>query len=327
MAVIRDPDTGLRNVSIHRQQVQGPDRTGFLLCPRQAQRIYQKYQARNEPMPVAMVAGAHPAFYFAAAFTAREGSDEFALAGSLLGEPVRLVKCETVDLEVPAEAELVIEGFIPPDVMVEEGPFGEGSGGYGPAGVTQVMHITAITRRADPIFYAMQCGAPMTDTQAIVTTTQDMLLWRHLANVEGGLDLLYVRTLGESGCMAVVIKLKPRVAGQAKTALLAALSGPQLHPKLVIAVDEDIDASDLRQVFWSVTTRVHAERDVTRVPNTRTWSLDNASDTIAGQDPMYRIGAKMLIDATRPYEGEAPERFDAAMPLNYDQVDLADFLP
>ncbi len=327
MAVIRDPDTGLRNVSIHRQQIQGPDRTGFLICPRQAQRIYQKYQARNEPMPIAMVIGAHPAFYFAAAFTARYGDDEFALAGSLLGEAVRLVKCETVDLEVPAEAELVIEGVVPPDVMVEEGPFGEGSGGYGPAGVTQVIQVSAITRRADPVFYAMQCGAPMTDTQAIVTTTQDMLLWRHLANVEGGLDLLDVRALGESGCMAVVIKLRPRVAGQAKTALLAALSGPQLHPKLVIAVDEDIDASDMRHVFWSMTTRVHAERDVTMIPNTRTWSLDNASDTIAGQDPMYRIGVKWLIDATRPVGGEAPERFDAAMPLNYDKVDLADFLP
>ena len=127
--------------------------------------------------------------------------------------------------------------------------------------------------------------------------------------------------------MAVVIKLRPRVTGQAKTALLAALSGPQLHPKLVIAVDEDIDASDMRHVFWSMTTRVHAERDVTMIPNTRTWSLDNASNTIAGQDPMYRIGAKWLIDATRPVGGEAPERFDAAMPLNYDKVDLADFLP
>ncbi len=327
MAVIRDPETGLRNVSIHRQQIQGPDRTGFLICPRQAQRIYRKYQALGRPMPVAVVVGAHPAIYFAAAFTAPEGVDEFAVAGGLIGEPVRLVRCETSDLEVPAEAELVIEGEIPPDLEVPEGPFGEGSGGYGAAGVTQTLEVRAITRRAEPMFYAMQCGAPMTDAQSIIATSGDMLLWRHLENVEGGLDLRDIRCLGIAGLMGVVIKLKPRVEGQAKTALLATLSGPQLHPKLVIAVDEDIDASDMSQVFWSLTTRVHAERDVIKIPNTRTWSLDNASDVIPGLDPMYRIGTKWLIDATRPVSSSGRARFDRAMPLNYDKVDLADFLP
>ncbi len=327
IVVIRDPETGLRNVSIHRQQILGPDRTGFLICPRQAQRIYQKYQARGEPMPVSVVVGAHPAFYFAAASTLPFGTDEFALAGALIGEPVNLVRCETNDLEVPAEAEIVIEGEIPPDLLVEEGPFGEGSGGYGQAGVTQCLQVRAITRRADPTFYAMQCGAPMTDTQALVTTSSDMTMWRHLIGVEGGLDLLDVRNLGIAGLMAVVIKLRPRVEGQAKTALLAALSGPQLHVKLAIAVDDDIDATDMGQVFWSMTTRVDAGRDVVKVPNTRTWSLDNASDTIPGLDPMYRVGTKMLIDATRPVSGVARDRFAAAMPLNYDRVDLAEFLP
>ena len=186
MAIIKDPDTGIRNMSIHRQQVMGPDRTGYLICPRQAQRIYQKYQARNQPMPVAMVVGAHPTLYFAAAFTASFGTDELAVAGGLLEDPIRLVSCETVDLEVPAEAEMVIEGEIPPDELVPEGPFGEGSGGYGAAGVTQLFKVKAITRRKDPIFYAMQCGAPLTDTQSLVTTSIDMLLWNHLANVEGG---------------------------------------------------------------------------------------------------------------------------------------------
>jgi UbiD family decarboxylase len=238
-----------------------------------------------------------------------------------------MVACETSDLEVPAEAELVIEGEIPPDLEVPEGPFGEGSGGYGAAGMTQTLEVRAITRRAEPMFYAMQCGAPMTDTQSIVATSGDMLLWRHLENVEGGLDLKDVRCLGIAGLMGVVIKLRPRVEGQAKTALLAALSGPQMHPKLVIAVDEDIDASDMSQVFWSLTTRVHATRDVIRIPHTRTWSLDNASDVIPGLDPMYRIGTKWLIDATRPVSSADRARFERAMPLNYDKVDLADFLP
>ena len=329
MAIIKDPDTGIRNMSIHRQQIMGKNRTGYLICPRQALRIYQKYQERNEPMPVAMVVGAHPAIYFSSSFTAPYGTDELTIAGALMGEAVRLVKCETMDIEVPAEAEMIIEGEIPPDAITPEGPFGEGSGGYAMEGFTQYLNVKAITRRKDPVFYAMQCGAPMTDTQALVATAIDMLLWEHLKNVEGGLDLLDVRCLGLAGMMAVVIKLRPRVEGQAKTALLAALSGPQLHPKLAIAVDDDIDASDMRQVFWSLTTRVHAERDVIRIPNARTWSLDNVSDIVPGQSPMHRIGTKTLIDATKPAvtDPEGRARFAMAMPKNYDDIDLNDFLP
>lgn len=329
MAIVKDPDTGIRNMSIHRMQVLGPDRTGYLICPRQALRIYQKYQARNEPMPVAVAVGAHPAIYFASSYTAPYGTDELTVAGALLGEPVRMARCETVDLEVPAEAELVLEGEIPPDETTPEGPFGEGSGGYAMEGRTQVFKVKALTRRSDPIFYAMQCGAPMTDTQALVASAIDMLLWQHLERVEGGLDLIDLRCLGIAGLMAVVVKLRPRVAGQAKTALLAALSGPQMHPKLAIAVDEDIDCTDLRQIFWSLTTRVDAGRDIVKIPNARTWSLDNISDIVPGQSPMYRIGTKWLIDATRPVGADPAvrERFEPAMPLNLDRIDLADFLP
>jgi len=329
MAIIKDPDTGIRNMSIHRQQIMGKNRTGYLICPRQALRIYQKYQERNEPMPVAMVVGAHPAIYFSSSYTAPYGVDELTVAGALMGEPVRMVKCETIDIEVPAEAEMILEGEIPPDAHTPEGPFGEGSGGYAMEGFTQYLDVKCITRREKPIFYAMQCGAPMTDTQALVATAIDMLLWEHLKNVEGGLDLLDLRCLGLAGMMAVVVKLRPRVEGQAKTALMAALSGPQMHPKLAIAVDEDIDASDMRQVFWSLTTRVHAERDVIKIPNARTWSLDNVSDIVPGQSAMHRIGTKTIIDATKPAvtDPDGRARFTMAMPKNYDSVDLADFLP
>ena len=329
MAIIKDPDTGIRNMSIHRQQIMGKNRTGYLICPRQALRIYQKYQERNQPMPVAMVIGAHPAIYFSSSYTAPYGVDELTIAGALMGEPVRLVKCETIDIEVPAEAEIILEGQIPPDALTPEGPFGEGSGGYAMEGFTQYLDVNAVTRRKQPIFYAMQCGAPMTDTQALVSTAIDMLLWDHLKNVEGGLDLIDLRCLGIAGMMAVIIKLRPRVEGQAKTALLATLSGPQLHPKLAIAVDEDIDASDIRQIFWSMTTRVHAERDVIKIPNTRTWSLDNVSDIVPGQSAMHRIGTKTLIAATKPAitDPDARTSFARAMPKNFNNVNLSDFLP
>jgi UbiD family decarboxylase len=98
---------------------------------------------------------------------------------------------------------------------------------------------------------------------------------------------------------------------------------------MAIAVDDDIDAGDMRQIFWSLTTRVHAERDAVTLPQTRIWSLDNVSDIVPGQSAMHRIGGKLIIDATKPALTQAEDRarFERAMPLNYDAVELADFLP
>ncbi len=329
MAIVKDPETGIRNISIHRQQIMGKDKTGFIMVPRQAKRIYDMYCARGEAMPVAMVYGAHPAIYFGSAFTTDYGVDELSVAGGLLGEGVRMVKCETMDLEVPAEAEMVIEGEVLPDVTEPEGPFGEVPGTYAEAGRSEVFQVKAITRRKDAIFYALHCGFPVTETQATTALGIEVATREHILNVEGGLDLLDVRSIEASGLMALVIKLRPRVEGQAKTALMAALSGPYLHPKLAIAVDDDIDAADLRQVMWSMTTRVHAERDVVMIPNTRVFALDNISPVVEGQSSFHRLGTKWLIDATKPAitQTEQRARFERAMPKNFDAVNLDDFLP
>ena len=329
MAIVKDPDSGVANVSIHRQQIMGRDKTGFLMVPRQARRIYEKYCARNEPMPAAMVFGVHPAIFYGSAFTTRYGLDEMTLAGALLGEGVRMVRCDTIDVEVPAEAEIVLEGEVLPNHVEEEGPFGEVPGTYAEQGHAEVFKLKAITRRKDAIFYAIHCGFPVTDTQATTGLGIEVATRDHLRNVEGGLDLLDVRCVAAAGLMMLVIKLRPRIEGQAKTALMAALSGPYLHPKIAIAVDDDIDASDLRQVMWSMTTRVHAERDVVLIPNTRVFPLDNVSPIVEGQSSLHRIGTKWLIDATKPAVTQADERarFERAMPKNFDGVDLDEFLP
>ena len=329
MAIVKDPETGVRNMSIHRQQIMGRDRTGFLMLHRQARRIYDLYCARGEAMPVAMVFGVHPAIFFGSAYTTRFGVDELELSGGLLGEGVRMVDCETIDLEVPAEAELVIEGEVLPGRLEPEGPFGEVPGTYAQQGHAEVFEVKAITRRRDPVFYAIHCGFPVTDTQQTTALGIEIATREHLRNVEGGLDLRDVRCVTAAGLMMLVLKLRPRVEGQAKTALMAALSGPYLHPKLAIAVDEDIDASDLRQVMWSMTTRVHAEKDVTLIPNTRVFPLDNVSPVVEGQDSLHRIGTKWMIDATMPAptQVEARARFERAIPKNFDSVALEDFLP
>jgi 2,5-furandicarboxylate decarboxylase 1 len=329
IAIIKDPDTGIRNLSVHRQMITGKDKTGFVMIPRQARQIYEKYSARGEAMPVAMVYGIHPAIFFASSFTTAFGNDEFEIAGALMEEPVRLTKCETTDLEVPADAEIVIEGEVLPNFTEPEGPFGEVTGTYAGGGESEVFQVKAITQRKDPIFFALHCGFPVTDAQSTMGLGVEVATKKHLRNVEGGLNLLDVRAITEAGVMMLILKIRPRHPGQTKTALMAALSGPYLHPKLAIAVDEDIDANDLRQIAWSLTTRVHAERDVTMIPNTRVFSLDNISPTAPAMGNFARIGTKWMIDATIPAHLSENERrdFEPAFPLNFNNVNLKDYLP
>ena len=329
MAIIKDPETGVRNMSVHRQQVMGKDKTGFAMVPRHARRIYDKYCHRNAPLPVAMVYGTHPAIFLSAAYSTSYGIDELTLAGALVGEPIRMVKCETLDLDVPAEAELVIEGEVLPNHTEQEGPYGEITGTYAERGNSEIFRAKVVTRRKDPIFYALHCGFPVTDTQATMALGIEVATKEHLGNVEGGLDLLDVRMVTSAGAMMLVIKLRPRVEGQAKTALMAALSGPFLHPKIAVAVDEDIDAGDLGQVMWSVANRVRADRDVIMIPNTRVFALDSVSPIVPGQSSYHRIGTKWMIDATMPAASQEEDRkeFEPAMPKSLDSVNLKDFLP
>ncbi|MGA9006033.1 MAG: UbiD family decarboxylase [Xanthobacteraceae bacterium] len=327
---VKDPDTGIGNLSLHRQQINGRDKTGFVMLPRHARAVYDKYSARGLPTPVAIVIGVHPAIWLSAGYTTSPGVDELGLAGGLLGQSIRTVKCETVDIDVPAEAEIVLEGeLLPGNHLEPEGPFGEVTGTYPDPGQAHVFRLKAITRRRDAIYYALHCGFPPTDTQSTTGLGIELATMEHLRVVDGGLDLLDVRLLTVSGLMTLVIKLRPRVEGQAKTALMAALAGPYQQPKMAIAVDDDIDASDLRQIMWSLATRVRADRDVILIPNVKVWGLDNASPVIPGVEAFQRVGTKWMIDATKPAVTLPKERarFDMALPPNFDSIDIKDFLP
>jgi 2,5-furandicarboxylate decarboxylase 1 len=330
MCFIKDPETGIRNVSFHRAQIVGPDRTGFLICPRQAHKIFEMYRARGKPMEVAMVVGAHPLIGFAAGFVAPYGMDEMTIAGGLLGDPVRMVKCETIDIEVPAEAEIVIEGEIFPGERTEEGPFGEVTGTYAQEGSTPLFRVKAVTHRKDPIFHAMQCGLAPSEAHSLICTTIEMKLWEHMRGIDGGeLELLDVRCIGAMSPMMLVVQVCQKYPGQARTALLAAVSSPYLHPKFAVAVDEDVDPSDVDQVMWAIATRLEAGSDVERVNAVRVFTLDNASPIEPGMSAMYRVGTKMVIDATRPITGDNADRrrFERALPPGYDTLDLERYLP
>jgi 4-hydroxy-3-polyprenylbenzoate decarboxylase len=221
---------------------------------------------------------------------------------------------------VPAEAELVLEGELHPGERTPEGPFGEVTGTYAQEGSTPLFRVKAITRRRDPIFYAMQCGLPPSDTHSIICSTIEMRLWRHLEDAVGGLDLLDVRCLGGVSPMIVAVRLRPRFAGQAMSALLAALSSPYLHPKIAVAVDADIDIADPAQVLWAMANRVDAGADVRKIDGVRVFALDNASPIEEGRSAMYRVGTKVLIDATlapgAPAAGRTAYPFGAPAPVD-----------
>ena len=221
LVVSKDPDTGQRNVSFHRLQIKGPHKSGILLYPRHTWKNYLKYQERNEPMPVAIFIGHHPLYYAAAATTAAYGLDEFEIAGGYLGEPVRLVKCETVDLEVPADAEIVLEGHIPPHYREEEGPFSEFQDYYVTGtGKNPIVEYQYMTRRHDAIFKNLQNGSEM-EGCVFHKIPMSAAIFRRLKNVGGGPNMHNVMAL--PGIFGLVVQMTPRAYGEAKNVLMAAL--------------------------------------------------------------------------------------------------------
>jgi 2,5-furandicarboxylate decarboxylase 1 len=326
LMVTRDPETGARNVSFHRLQIKGPHKSGVLLYPRHTWKNYVKYQERNLPMPVAIFIGHHPAYYVAAATTAAYGEDEFEIAGGYLGEPARLVKCETVDLEVPADAEIVLEGHIPPHYREEEGPFSEFQDYYiTGTGKNPVVEYQYMTRRRDAIFKNLQNGSEM-EGCVFHKIPMSATLYRRLKDVGGGPHIHNVMAL--PGIFGVVVQMTPRHYGEAKNLLLAALASEYQHPKVVIAVDADVDIFNHSELLWALATRVNPERDVVVIPGTHNHAMDASLPELGapGTGLWQRLGSKMLIDATIPPPADAAARamFERIRPRN-PELRLEDF--
>lgn len=326
LVITKDPDTGARNMSFHRLQIKGPDKSGILLYPRHTWKNYLKYQAKNEPMPVAVIIGHHPLYYAAAATSAAYGVDELEIAGGYLGEPVRLVKCETVDLEVPADAEIVLEGYIPPHVREDEGPFSEFQDYYVTGtGKNPVVEYHCMTRRRDAIFKNLQNGSEM-EGCVFHKIPMSATILRRLQAVSAGAEVHNVMAL--PGIFGVVVQMTARYYGEAKNLLMAALSGEYQHPKLAIAVDADVDIFNHTELLWALSTRVNPAEDTVIIPGTQNHAMDASLPELgaAGENLWQRFGSKMLIDATipPPADAEARSAFERIRPHNPD-LRLEDF--
>ena len=329
LVCVRDPDTGVLNMSFHRMQIKGPRRLGILMVPRHLFLIYQKNEKQNKPTPISVIIGHHPMYYMAAAYTGPADLSELELAGALLEEEVEVVKCETNDLVVPAHAEICYEGEILPHEREEEGPFSEFQDYYvAGTGKNPVIRIDRLMMRKDAMYKQIQNGSEV-EGCVYHKVPMSAAMYERLRTVGGFTDL--VNVMIQPGIFGVVVQLKQRFKGEAKNVLMAALSSQYLHPKVAIAVDEDVDIFNPAEILWAMSTRVNPQNDVFVIEETRIHPMDpTGPEVVPPGSPLgwSRIGSKMAIDATKPPLSDVAGRelFERIRPIGLETVKLEDFL-
>jgi UbiD family decarboxylase len=316
LQVAKDPQTGQRNVSIHRMLLLDRNHvTVFAPLGRHLRTIIERWHERGEPAAIATAIGTEPATQVASQSRVSYGVDELAVAGGLRGEPLELARCHSIDVEVPATTEIVIEGRTVPGELVVDGPFGEYPGTYSDAKPAPVLEVTAITMRTAAIYQNTLTGMPMTENHWMMQPAAAAMAWREALKITPEVAAVNV-TPGGATRHHVVIAIRKRHPSEARNLALALLAAP-LGAKLVTVVDDDIDVFDPLQVEWAVNTRMQADRDVIVIPNLYSPTLDPSA-------PAARTSAKMGIDATAPLEGR--ENFQPPRIPGLDRFELAPLL-
>jgi len=319
VTITKDPETGIRNESILRVQLtEDAHKAPFWMAARHNYAHYMKYVAKGEPMPMAFAIGLHPVYEIMANWSGiHRDFDELEYAAGVLGETIELVRCETIDLEVPAHAEVVIEGLVHPTERMMEGPFGEFTTfGFGAEGPAPVFTTTAITHRRDPIFRHMQ-ATWFTDHQPLITLPMEATYYNRLRETHGNTNVIDVFVPPWASQFLMIVQVEARWDGQVNDMLMAALSGPNLHVKTVIAVDEDVDLYNAEDVLWAVATRCDPARHVSIHPGSRLHPLDAIIPEVGDEYTVMRIGGKMGIDATKPptWRKEDRDKFRRVDPM------------
>lgn len=285
--VCKDPDTGVRNLSYQRMQLKGPNRFGASLHSRgHIWEHLKRCEALGRNLEVAVVIGVHPAINLAAAAKVAKEVDEFDVAGALLGRPIDLVKCRTIDVEVPAEAEFVLEGEILAGTNEDEGPYGEYTGYSTDRSTRNVFVVKAITCRTRPIFHDIIPGYSA-EHLLLGRATREAHVFLRLKEMVPGLRALNYPKSGTH--FHAYMAMKQTAQGQARQALML-LMGLDPYIKLAVAVDDDVNVFDETDVLWALATRFQADTDMFVVPQAFCNRLDPSS-----RDGM---SAKLALDAT-----------------------------
>jgi UbiD family decarboxylase len=308
----KDPTRETWNCAYNRLMILDRDRTSIHLTTGKHLWEFQRIaEARGEPLPVAFAVGVHPAIALGALAIGSIDEDERAIMGALLGEPLELVKCETSDVLVPAQAEMVIEAEILPKARVAEGPFGEFTGYSLGQRDREIVQVKAITHRAGAYFHDITVAH--LDHMLLSTIPMEANLFRAVRAMVPSVKA--VRVPAPFTCY---VSIEQRAPGQAKNALLAAL-GADLYMKRVVVVDEDVDVFDDRQVTWAIATRCQPDRDLVVVTHARGSDLDPS----AREDGST---AKWGVDATAKPSLAAYTPRHRVPPAVWGRVDLKDYI-
>ena len=301
--ITHDPDSGIRNVGVYRIQLKGANKLGLFINYLQGGREHvEKNLKRGRPTPVAIVIGAEPVIGLVSVTRLPQDVDEFAVAGALRGAPVELVRCVTSELEVPAAAEIVVEGMIAAE-LEEEGPFGEYTGYMGPKSMSYKVDVQCVTQRDKAIFQEVSSQMAPSESSCIRSIGRESALQKHLIE-DLGLPVRDVHLFEAGGAAAyLVISMKKSHPAQPRTAMFGAWSFAPQFGKFTVVVDDDIDIRDPNLVNWALSFRVQPEKDAFILPGTAAVQLDpsQAREDVLQQDPTRRVSSKIGIDATRKH--------------------------
>jgi len=301
LVATKHPETGIRNLGVYRMQI--IDKTHAVMHWQKHKRGAHHgdlAKEKGEKIPTAIIIGGEPATIFSSIAPVPEGLDKYLFAGITRKEGIKTVKCKTIDLDVPANAEIVLEGYVDPEDIRDEGPFGDHTGYYTPVEPYPTFTLTGIMRRKDPIYLTTVVGKPVLEDAYIGKVIERSFL-PLIQMLQPEVVDYNMPAAGWFQGLAI-ISIKKRYPGQAKKVMMGLWGMGQLSlTKTFVVVDDDINVHDMNDVIWAITTRADAARDTIIINNTPTDTLDPAS-------PLVNQGSKMGIDATQKTKEEGYER-------------------
>ena len=314
IVVAKDPETGQTNSAICRMMYREGRSLNIYFAPMQRNwLIFNKYIAAKKDMPIAAVVGADPFVMFASEGGIQYEKDKFEYAGAMMGRPVEVVPCKTVDLYVPANAEYVLEGTVSWDRTATEGPMGENQRVYGPQGERPILTISCITHREDPIFQNILPGT--VEEQSLLAIPMEARVLRQLKRLSTSVTTINLLP-NLMNCVIQIGDYPPVQRGVVKNILMAALADPWI--KYAIAVDQDVNVDDPDEVNWAISTRADLSEDLLVIKNSWGFVMDPSRKNKI--DPVTKIGIDATVD---PLE---KERFIKADVVHDHELNLKDYL-
>ena len=327
MNIVVDPETGFHNTSHAGTIVTGP-RSGLpsFITPH-TQLIMRKYrELGHDKMPFVIVFGLHPAYEIMGNYSGLHMDmwGELEMAGTIMDQDIEMAPCETLDMRVPAHAEIVVEGHVDLKGLQEVGVSVGPSGYYLPkTSKLPELTLTAMTMRADRPIVRNHQTCPDTDHQPLPRLCHEAMLYNRL--VEMGLAVKDVRFPIWGAALSCIIQFDYPREGFVNDALMLVMGSPWLNTKMVVAVSPDTDLDDAADVYYAIATRCDPARDMIVIPHTRGSPYDPSAQPLAGGDPFWRIAGKIGIDATIKSRHD-PKDFIRSYPKHWGKVNIGDFL-